>query len=170
MPELGIELELVDGVLPYTIVRRAPTVLHYFEFRSDREELWPVARGDDVAAFLDDAVVLWRRQLAARGPANPRALEQVEALCAQAAAFVQQGQVERARGVLSQAAALNGAARSPLVYQYITNLAVMDGSLFLAVHAQQEALRLAPENALYRRNLENLLRTPFKEFKKTGDS
>jgi hypothetical protein len=46
----------------------------------------------------------------------------------------------------------------------------LDRSLFLAVHAQQEALRHAPDNKLYRRNLANLLRVPFKEFrdKRTG--
>jgi len=56
-------------------------------------------------------------------------------------------------------------ARSPLVYQYVANLAALERQLFLAVHAQQEALRLEPDNALYLANLRRLLEVPFKSFR-----
>ena len=42
----------------------------------------------------------------------------------------------------------NTRARSPLVPQYVANLAVMSGDLFTAVGAQKEALRLDPEQPL----------------------
>jgi hypothetical protein len=41
---------------------------------------------------------------------------------------------------------------------------VLDRSLFLAVQAQQEALRLEPSNQLYRQNLQHLLTVPYRQF------
>ena len=56
--------------------------------------------------------------------------------------------LEGDRAILDEAARRNQAARSPMVYHYITNLAVISGHLLTAVNAQKEALRLAPENSL----------------------
>jgi hypothetical protein len=53
-------------------------------------------------------------------------------------------------------------------YQYVANLAVITGRLFAALDAQKEALRLAPENALYRANLRNLLTIPYEEFRRAA--
>jgi hypothetical protein len=61
---------------------------------------------------------------------------------------------------VESAAARNGAARAPCVPHYVANLAVLAGDLFPAVAAQKEALRLAPESALYRENLLRLLTLP----------
>lgn len=175
MAELGLELELVNGPVPYTVVRSAPVTLHYFEYRSDRDVFWeraalrPESRAE-LSTFLDNVTKTWQQEAAQRGPGDPAARQAVEALCQQAADLVQRGKVEAAKALLSRAVAQNGAARSPLVFQYITNVAVLERSLFLAIHAQQEALRLAPDNPLYRRNLENLLRTPFKDFRERAGS
>jgi hypothetical protein len=49
-------------------------------------------------------------------------------------------------------------------YQYVANLAVITGRLFAALDAQKEALRLAPESALYRDNLRNLLTVSYEQF------
>lgn len=111
--------------------------------------------------FLDAATACWRRL---ERPFDAAARRAVESLCAQAADLVRAGETEAARRLLSRAAEMNGAARSPLVGQYVANLAVVKKNLFLAVQAQIEALRLAPENALYRRNLRILLTVPYKEF------
>ncbi|MCP3999249.1 MAG: hypothetical protein GY722_29915 [bacterium] len=88
----------------------------------------------------------------------------VEELCRQAAERVQAGRRDEAKALLSRAAALNGAARSPLVGHYAANLAVAEKNLFLAVQAQLEALRLEPDTELYRHNLRRLLTVPYKEF------
>ena len=71
------------------------------------------------------------------------------------------GEREEAKRILSQAAELNGRARSPLVPQYVANLAVMSGEIFTAVGAQKEALRLDPGSRLYRENLLRLLTLPY---------
>ena len=71
------------------------------------------------------------------------------------------GADEQAKRILAHAAELNARARSPLVPQYIANLAVMSGELFTAIAAQKEALRLDPGSRLYRENLLRLLAQPY---------
>lgn len=165
-PELGVRFEVRGGTLRRTLARSAPITLHYFELRRDREELWEASRerGADLSGFLDEVTALWRREAAARPPGDPAALRAVEGLCRRAAERVGRGDLDGARELLSEAVRANAAARSPLVYQYVANVAVLERNLFLAVQAQEEALRLAPGDELYRRNLENLLRVGFEEF------
>ena len=85
----------------------------------------------------------------------------MEALCAQAQRAIEVGDVAAAKRILSDAAARNARARSPLVPHYVANVAVLSGELFTAVSAQKEALRLDPRSRLYRENLLRLLTLPY---------
>ena len=76
---------------------------------------------------------------------------------------VRAGDYDTAKSILTDAAHANGAARSPLVYQYIANVAAITGDLFVAVAAQKEALRLAPDLPLYRANLKRILTLPYEK-------
>ena len=133
----------------------------YFELDARDSDLWQEGlrlRGD-VRAFVEEAADRWAAQAALAG--DPAARAEVEALCAQAPHAIEAGDREDAKRVLAQAAELNTRARSPLVPQYVANLAVMSGELFTAVGAQKEALRLAPHSRLYRENLLRLLTLPY---------
>ena len=79
------------------------------------------------------------------------------------------GDHDRARSILSAAAAANGDARSPRVFLYIANLAAITGDLHAALAAQKELLRLTPDDALARRNLTVLLTQPAAEFQKASE-
>jgi hypothetical protein len=161
-PDLGLEAELHDAPMRYTVLRDSPVTMTYFELDERDRALWPLAEHGNVDALLGAAVERWRS-------ADPRPVAdrdrqvQVESLCEQARQSVETGDYGKARRLLSVAARQNAEVHSPLVYQYIANLAVMTGDLLVAVGAEKEALRLAPENELYRRNLRSLLTVPFKE-------
>jgi uncharacterized protein HemY len=96
---------------------------------------------------------------------DPAARAEVEASCADALRAIEAGEHDRAKRILEDAARRNGAARSPLVPQYVANLAVMTGELFTALSAQKEALRLDPRNPLHRENLLRLLTVPWERFR-----
>ena len=159
-PDLGLEAELHDGALQYTVLRDSPVTLTYFEVDQRDATLWDVH--GNVDALLDAAVERWR-QAEPRPIADRERQTQIESLCEDARQKVEEGDYAKARRLLSVAARQNAEIHSPLVYQYIANLAVMTGDLLVAVGAEKEALRLAPGNDLYRRNLRSLLTVPFKE-------
>jgi tetratricopeptide (TPR) repeat protein len=98
------------------------------------------------------------------GAPDPQARAKVEALCDRALEAIERGDHDRARPLLSAAAAANGDARSPRVFLYIANLAAITGDLHAALAAQKELLRLTPDDALARRNLTALLTQPAAEF------
>ncbi len=163
---LGARFEVRRFPAPWTVAYRAPVTLHYFELRGDHETLWPLTTlaGDDVDRFLNAVTAVWRGSLPAPSTVDAAARREVERLCDLAYESIERGDRDTAKELLSRAAERNAAARSPRVYQYVTNLAALEGDLFLAVHAQREALRLDPESVLYRRNLRALLTVPFEDF------
>lgn len=161
-PDLGLEAELHDSAFRYTVLRDSPVTVNYFEFDDRDANLWPLRQRGNVDQLLNAAVDSWQAAPPLTAP-DPRLTAQVEALCDDARRQVQQGDYASARRTLSAAARQNATVRSPLVYQYIANLAVMTGDLLVAVGAQKEALRLAPRNELYRSNLKSLLTVPFKD-------
>ncbi|MCP4661749.1 MAG: hypothetical protein GY856_40625, partial [bacterium] len=165
-PNLGVRFEIRETPIRHTVAFAAPVTLHYFELRRDHEPFWPhyQASGGDLGHLLAEVLASWRDARPRRLPVDPAARRDVEALCRRALFHLEQGETGTAKTLLSEAARRNAAARFPLVYQYIANLAVLEKDLFLAVHAQQEALRLDPDNELYRRNLKHLLQVPFREF------
>ena len=90
-------------------------------------------------------------------------------MCDLALQAIEGGDHDRARSILSAAAAANGDARSPRVFMYIANLAAITGDLHAALAAQKELLRLIPDDALARRNLTVLLTQPAAEFQKASE-
>ncbi len=166
-PNLGVRFEIRETPIRHTVAFAAPVTLHYFEQRRGHEPFWPLyeASPGDVGHLLAGVLASWRDALPRRRPVDAAARRDVEALCRRALLHIEQGEIGEAKTLLSAAAARNAAARYPLVYQYIANLAVLDRDLFLAVHAQQEALRLDPDNELYRKNLKHLLQVPFRKFR-----
>ena len=157
IPDLGLRLRLQDSPFGLTTLEEGPLRIVSFELDERDGDLWPEAlrlKGD-LGAFVAAAAERWAAQ---EHPAGDRAARaEAEALCAQALAEIEAGNREEAKRILAGAARLNGRARSPLVPQYVANLAVMSGELFTAVAAQKEALRLDPGSALYRENLLRLL-------------
>jgi tetratricopeptide (TPR) repeat protein len=110
--------------------------------------------------FLDATIQAW---LAAEPlPFDPAARARAERRCQEALLLIQRGETAEARRILERAEALNPQARSPLVHQYLANLAILANDLYTAVHAQKEALRLEPGNRLYRDNLQALLLRPLR--------
>lgn len=172
-PELGLSFEVRRRPFTHTLARDAPIVVTYFQRRDDAEHLWPLVPGASdaeatisVEALLSAVRAHWRRQWRA---GDVEARRRVEALCERARRAVVAGRLSEAKRLLSQAAAQNGAARSPLVYQYVANVATLERDLFLAVQAQREALRLDPDNELYIRNLRSLLTVPYDDFTATAE-
>jgi tetratricopeptide (TPR) repeat protein len=161
--DLGLDGEFRRWFLPYTVFFEGEMMANYFELDARDEALWPL-RGtrDEVGSFLTAVTAQWRARVPA-AEADPGDRARVERLCAEAYAKLQANDRTGAKRLLSEAVRLNGRVRSPLVYQYVANVAVLDGDLFTAVNAQKEALRLAPDNALYRSNLRSLLTTPYRE-------
>jgi len=166
-PNLGVRFEIREHPIRHTVALAAPITLYYFELRRDREALWPdfEASGGDLGRFLAAVLAAWHDAATRRPPAAAAARGEVDELCRRALLHFEQGDVAAAKTLLSEAAQRNAPARSPRVYQYIANLAVLEKDLFLAVHASQEALRLEPASELYRKNLRHLLLVPFKEFR-----
>lgn len=162
-PELGSTFVAREflGVLPYTVAKADRVRIVWFERRADPDDLWQLyeASDRDVDRFLDLVVARWTASFNPHH--DPKARAEVDEMAQQAARLVQRGEIFKAKELLAMASRRNGAARSPLVYQYVANLAVMDDDIFLAVQAQREALRLAPGNGLYRQNLAALLRRSF---------
>ncbi len=164
-PELGLSFEIRRRPWLHTVVHEAPVELNYFALRGDTDALWPMVDEDaeqPLRGFLGRVVEFWHRRAQ---PGEPAARFQVEAICEQARRKHAQGDVDGAKELLSRAAPLNGTARSPLLPHYVANIAVAEKDLFLAVHAQREALRLQPENPLYLRNLIHLLTVGYESFR-----
>jgi hypothetical protein len=161
--DLGLQGEFHKSILPYTVFYEGPTVANYFEFDRRDTELWST-RGarEDIDRFLSVVTQQWH-EVTPAADADPTERYRVEGLCTEAHAKLEAGDQSAAKALLSEAARLNGRVHSPLVYQYVANVAVLDGDLFTAVGAQKEALRLAPGNALYRQNLRSLLTIPYRE-------
>jgi hypothetical protein len=168
IPDLGLQGETRSWPVPHTVLRSAPITVIYFERRRDLNQLWPAAETSDgdIDAFLAAVVAQWRRE-AAEGGFDPLARQQVHTLCDRALAAIKRGDRRAAKQLLSQAAGLNQAARSPRVYRYVANLGVLEGELFLALQAQVEALRLDPTDELGRSNLRHLLTVPLRTFSET---
>ena len=168
-PDLGLTAEFRDSPFRYTVFSEGPVVANYFELDRRDIELWGLkneARGN-IDAFMAAVGARWRDSAAGRGAADPEVRTKVEAMCEQARQRIEAGHRAEAKRILTAAARLNERGESPLVYQYMANLAVLEGDLFTAVNAQKEALRLAPDRALYRENLERLLTVPYKEATKS---
>ena len=163
MADLGVEARFQASPVPQTILYDASIALDYFEFDSRDTGLWEMRERsrDRIAAFVDAIADRWRADVPAAGDLEARAA--VEARCAEAYEKIQMGDYQAAKQILATAAERNGAARSPLVYQYVANVAVLTGEPFVAVSAQKEALRLAPDNELYRRNLTSVLAASYKQ-------
>ncbi len=167
-PELGLRFEVRRSPWLHTVVYEAPVELNYFALRGDTDALWPMVDEEadqPLRLFLDRVSSLWRRQ-AETG--DPTARARVEAICERARRLHGQGDVAGAKRLLSQAAPLNRAARSPLLPHYVANIAVAERDLFLAVQAQREALRLQPDHPLYLKNLIHLLTVDYEEFRNGG--
>ncbi|HEX2464064.1 MAG TPA: hypothetical protein VHR17_05505, partial [Thermoanaerobaculia bacterium] len=165
-PDLGLEARFSTEPIGFTTFADGPITVTWFERDRRDDALWndlgPPAR-DRVAAFVDEVAARWR---AAPPPGAPdlEARAKVEALCDLALQAIDRGDRDRARSLLSDAAALNGDARSPRVFLYIANLAALTGDLHAALAAQKELLRFTPDDALARRNLAVLLTVPAAEF------
>jgi hypothetical protein len=161
-PEMGLRMRFEDGMVPRTILSQAPITVTYFELDTRDLDLWSLRGTGDgsLEAFLSAVTERWLLASATAPRPDPVALEAVDALCAEAYAEIRAGRHGRANRILLEAVRLNERARSPLVYQYLANLAVLGEDLFVAVHAQKEALRLEPASALHRSNLLALLRQP----------
>lgn len=159
--DLGARFEVSARPFPHTLARADAVKLVWFERRADPDDLWSVfdATGRDVGRFLDGAVARWRTADAAA--TDPEARRRVEELCDRAAGAVERGRVAEAKELLARASRLGPRAETPRLYQYVANLAALENDVFLAVQAQREALRLDPDNGLYRRNLAALMLRPF---------
>jgi hypothetical protein len=166
MGDLGLRVRLLEGPIRHTTFTEGPISLHYFEFDERDASLWDMRSppSAEVDGFVETVASAWRAQAADSPPGDPEVRREVESMCKEAHQRIQAKDVTGAKQILVAAAKRNAAARSPLVYQYIANVAVMTGELFVAVGAQKEALRIAPDNALYRRNLTQLLRVPYQQF------
>ncbi len=95
-------------------------------------------------------------RLGAPLPNVPRTPEERDALdlAEQAAAAARRGDYPGANRLLDEA--VRRAPRYALVYQYRANVAYLSGDKKAAVAALREALKLEPDNALFRKNLERL--------------
>ncbi len=161
IPDLALRMQFRDSPVDLTTLLEGPLRVITFELDARDAELWQEGlrlRGD-TRAFVDAVAERWAAQEQPAG--DPAARAEVEALCAQALRTIESGHREDAKRILSQAAEINGRARSALVPQYVANLAVMSSELFTAVGAQKEALRLDPGSRLYRENLLRLLTLPY---------
>jgi hypothetical protein len=154
--------ELSETPWRYTTMYESPVTLTYFELDRRDAALWPGGGRVDVDALLDAATRRWAA-LPPPPPADPAARARVEELCDTALRRLEAGAPAEAKEMLAAAVEQNAKVHSPLVYQYVANVAVLGGDLLVAVGAQKEALRLAPDNDLYRRNLRHLLVVPYKE-------
>jgi hypothetical protein len=161
--DLGLVAEVVAAPVEHTIMHEGPIELSYFELDRRDTALWPLAQanGHDVKRFVGAVADAWAAA-APPAPADPRERAEVDQLCERARRAVDAGDYGRARALLDDAVPRNATVRSPLVYQYVANLAVLTSDLFTAITAQKEALRLAPQSPLYRQNLLRLLSMPYR--------
>jgi hypothetical protein len=159
IPDLGVRLRFRDGPLGWTTFSEGPLRIVYFEFDVRDVGLWQegLRRRGDVGGFVDEVVRRWRSEPRPE-QVDAAARLAVETLCTEARGAIERGDLSRARVLLGEAASRNREARSPLVPQYVANLAFQTGELWTAIAAQKEALRLDPGNPLYRDNLVHLLR------------
>lgn len=166
MEDLGVRATFRRQPIHHTTLFEGPARLTYFELDARDTNLWEDAwkRRGDIGAFLDAVTARWRERTQ-RPPMDEVARTQVSALCADAYRAIADREYSRARRLLDDALRRNRNVGSPVVYQYVANLAVITGRLFAAVDAQKEALRLAPENSLYRDNLRNLLTVSYEQFR-----
>ncbi len=166
-PDLGLRIAVRQEPIEHTLLYEGPTVVNYFEFDARDATLWSLKGTGEVRVddFVGAVAERWQNTRPDRQP-DPMAEAQVEVLCERARRQVEQGDYARAKSILAEAARRNASVSNPVVYQYIANLAVMTGDLFAALAAQKEALRLAPGNRLYRRNLRNLLTQPYEQASK----
>ncbi|MGH7898715.1 MAG: hypothetical protein ACREQQ_12230, partial [Candidatus Binatia bacterium] len=134
------------------------------------DELWALAGdlGRDLGGFIQAVAEKWQADSTAAPPADPKERAEIDRICALAEQSTRAGDHERARNILAAAVARNDRARSPLPFQYLANLGVITSDLFVAVTSQKEALRLAPENPLYRENLVRLLAVPYPKGQLSG--
>jgi len=158
--DVGIVARFSHGVVPSTLVTEGDLAVCTFE-RDDRDAaLFEPARDPaGPGPLLSRAVAAWTRDLYARPPVDPNARAEGEALCEDAPRRIQAGDVGGAKELLTSAASAN--ASTPRVFQYLANVAVLEGDLFAAAAAEKEALRLEPGNAVFRSNLEHLLTVPY---------
>ncbi len=163
--DLGVRMRFNTWPLGWTTMYEGPVTVTYFEPDPRDAGLWALRErfGDDLDGFLAAVVERWKAEAAGKAPPDKEARARVEAMCGEAYRRIQAGHYDQARSILSAAAASNESARSPLVYQYMANLGVMTGDVFVAVTAQKEALRMAPESALHLGNLAGILRAPFEQ-------
>ena len=162
-PEMGLSGSFIETPVALTTFSEAPITVNYFEREASDDALWPLKDqfAPDVRGFLDAVGSRW--QADDRVAEDSEARVEVERMCAEARRLIEAGDYAQDGELLNRAVQRNAVARSPLVFQYIANLGVLAGDLFTAVAAQKEALRLAPDNQLYRSNLRSLLTVSHKE-------
>ncbi len=163
--DLGLRVRFREHPLPMTSLYEGPITLSYFELDRHDAALWQVKEQSQgrVDAFVDTVSQMWQRDETFDRSGDPQARARVEAMAADAYRLIEAKEYRGAQQILAAAASRNATAKSPLVYQYTANLAVMTGDLFVAIGAQKEALRLAPGNPLYQSNLKHLLAMPYKK-------
>ena len=159
-PELGLTATFAESVISWTEFHEGPITVNWFEPDPRDTGLWPMRQrfAGDVDGFVDAVAALWRRQGTGDRPFDPELRARVEAMCDEAAARVEAGDLDGARRILLEAMHPNERGRSPRLFQYMANVAVMTGDLLVAFPSQKEALRLAPGNRLYTENLKRLLK------------
>jgi arabinofuranosyltransferase len=160
--DLGLRAILRTNPIRYTAFKEGPIILHYFELDPRDEELWGLREksGHNSDRFVDLLAARWQRRSNEGRTFDTEARNEVNNLLKRVYVHVQAGEYPEAKKLLSDAAALNASARSPLVFQYIANVAVQTGEIWAALSAQKEALRLAPDNDLYITNLKKLMKQP----------
>ena len=142
-----------------TVLERAPATVEVFRADPRDRALWPrlLEVADDAPALVGLARDQWARDASRAPAADAAARRAVEVLCERARAAMERGERQLALRLLLEAAGRNERARSPLVHQYLANVAVLDGRPWLALSAAKEALRLDPDDAVKRSNLVGLL-------------
>jgi hypothetical protein len=171
-PDLGLEARFFTTPLGYTTFAEGPITVTWFERDRRDDAMWDelgTPKHDQVAAFVDAAAARWRAA-PPPGPSAPEALAKVNSMCDAALQAIERGDRDQARSILSAAAVANSEAHSPRVFLYIANLAAMTADLHAALAAQKELVRLAPDDALARRNLAVLLTQPAAEFQRVSES
>jgi arabinofuranosyltransferase len=165
-PDLGLEARFFTRPVRHTVLYEAPVTVTYFEWDRRDEALWEmlgVPTRETAARFVEEAAWRWLAEDGERSH-DAAARQRVEAICDSALEAIERGDHARAKALLGAAAAENGRARSPRVFQYVANLGAITGDLHAALAAQKELVRLSPEDALARRNLAHLLSVPAAEF------
>jgi len=170
IPDLGLQLAFHEGFPSWTTFFEGPLHVVYFELDARDTDLWEdgLRLHRDVPGFVEKVVARDRERRAQTPAGDPAEVAAVATLCDEALRAIEGHDLERARALLSEASSRNRSAQSPLAPQYVANLAVQTGELFTAVGAEKEALRLDPENPLYRENLARLLSVPYESFRRSA--